>query len=73
VEWDEFWNYGGHDQGAFSFPVKYIWDDEALVAYEESRAETKETKQRKARDRKREEELQQLEILQEKYPEIKDE
>ncbi len=41
VEWDETWNYGGQDQGTFSFLVKYLWDDEALVSYEESRAEMK--------------------------------
>lgn len=73
VEWDEFWNYGGHDQGAFSFPVKYIWDDTALVAYEKLRAEAKESKQKEANKCERETELKQLQILQEKYPETKDE
>lgn len=73
VEWDEFWNYGGQDQGAFSFPVSYIWDDAALVAYEELRTEAKETNQREVRECEREKELQQLEILKEKYPETKNE
>ena len=69
VEWNETWNYGGHDHRAFSFPVKYIWDEEALVAYEKSRTDAKAIRIREARDSKREEELQQLETLKEKYPE----
>ena len=69
VEWDETWNYGGHDRGTFSFPVKYIWDNEALVSYEESRAEKKAAIETNKISARRTEELRQLEILKEKYPE----
>lgn len=30
VEWEEFWAYGGHEKGGFSFSSQYLYDDDAL-------------------------------------------
>ena len=68
VTWYQSWNYGGQDEGTFSFPVKYLWDDAALVAYEELRKKKKENVKKQGQERKRQKEIKQLQKLQEKYP-----
>ena len=68
VTWYEFWNYGGEDEGEFSFPVEYLWDDVALVAYEELRKKEKENVKKQRQENERQKEIKQLQKLQEKYP-----
>lgn len=67
VGWSDYWSYGGHDQGTFAFSVKYIWDEEALVAYEERRVEEKESVLLQKQEEQRQQELKQLRHLQAKH------
>ena len=67
VTWEETWSYGGHDGGSFTVPANFIWDEKALVAFEEKRAREKADKKAEQEARKRQEELEQLAKLQEKY------
>lgn len=59
VDWEENWNYGGHDQGYFSMPINYLWDDEALKNYEQIRQKEKKEIEEKEKqeqlDKKRQE------------------
>lgn len=40
-EWSEYWSYGGHDEGSFSFPAKFLYDEDALMEYEKKRIKQK--------------------------------
>jgi len=35
IKWEELWSYGGHAEGEFSFPAKYLYNEDALLAHEE--------------------------------------
>lgn len=37
VKWEEHWRYGGYDAGQFSFPFKYVVDDEEFQKYLDGR------------------------------------
>lgn len=67
VGWSDYWSFGGNDEGTFSFSVKYIWDEEALVAYEEKRFEEKEAAVLQKQEEQRQQELKQLRHLQAKH------
>ena len=72
VTWEETWNYGGHDGGAFSVPENFFWDESALVAFEEKRAREKADKKAEKEAKERQKEIEQMKKLQEKYPDEKD-
>jgi hypothetical protein len=67
VGWSDYWSFGGHDAATFSFPVEYIWDEAAIVAYEERRTEEKESVLLQKQEAQRQQELKQLRHLQEKH------
>ncbi len=35
VTWEETWQFGGHAEGEFQFPAKYLYNEDALLAHEE--------------------------------------
>jgi hypothetical protein len=67
VTWEEHWSYGGHDAGAFTVPSQFIYDEAALIAFEQSRDQAKQQKKEEELNKIKQEELAQLERLQKKY------
>lgn len=67
VHWEETWAYGGYDAGSFIVPANFVWDEDALVAYEKERANHKTKREEQKVSAQREKEIEQLKKLQKKY------
>lgn len=67
VDWYDSWSYGGHDEGCFSVPANFIWDEKALVDFEEDCAKKKSEEKIKEEENLRQSELEKLKTLKEKY------
>jgi len=68
VRWEESWAYGGEDSGTFEFPIKFLWDDDALKEHEKTILKEIKHKEKDKQDRQEKKERLQLQKLSRKYP-----
>lgn len=63
VRWSTSWGYGGHADGSFRFPAKYVYDEEAFAEFSKICRDTETAREELKEQKKRIEKVRQLEQL----------
>lgn len=66
-DWSVSWRYGGHDDGRFSVPFKYFYDEESLLQLEDEQRTKKELEDAETKRRMRERRRMQYEKLKKEF------
>lgn len=67
IRWEDWWSYGGHDEGSFEFGVDFLTDESRFYELEQEIKSQKQVRQRKKQADIERKERAQLAKLQEKY------
>ena len=70
INWEENWSYGGHDSGAFSLPLIYLYDEEVFLEFLKSEDDRKQEILEKIREKTIDEKRKMVEKLQKELESI---